>query len=184
MQRICPDGDTILTLTTTTPPTRMLVSSAHLLQASSLFQNYLTFSNVANHQLTLAGDEPTALLAIMNTIHGRVWDVPGRGIRLEHLKDIAVIVDRYDLVDTVCTMVRTWVSTARVGIPRASLHDVAKWFLCVTWVFNQQDTFRFATRELVLDASVQLNFAGTCVPARVASESPQFSPCILYMLMK
>ena len=176
MHIISPLGDTILTLTTTAPPTRMLVSSTHLLQVSPLFQNHLTFSDVANHQLTLAGDEPTALLAIMNAIHGRFWAVPGRRIRLELLKDIAMIVDRYNLFDTVCTMVPTWVSTARLGNPRARLHDVAKWFLCVTWVFNQHDMFRFATRELVLESSARPNFAGTCVPPRVASKSFFFSP--------
>lgn len=172
MHIICPFGDTILTLTTTTPPTRMLVSSAHLLQASLLFRHHLTFSNVANHQLTLAGDEPTALLATMNAIHGRFWDVPGRRIRLELLKDIAVIVDRYNLIDTVCTMVPTWMKNARVGNPRVHLHDIAKWVLCVAWVFNQQSLFRFATREMVLESSGQLNLAGTCVPSRVASKFP------------
>lgn len=173
MHIICSHGDTILTLTTTNPPTRMFVSSTHLLQASLLFQNHLTLSNVAaNHQLTLAEDEPSALLAVMNAIHGCFWAVPGRRIRLELLKDIAVIVDKYNLIDTVCTMVPTWMKTVRVGNPRAHLRDIAKWFLCVNWVFNQQNSFRFATRELVMESSGQLNLTGTCVPFRVASKFP------------
>lgn len=121
-------------------------------------------------EITLPEDDAEAMLAVMNAVHGKFWDVPGRKIKLELLKNIAVVVDKYDLFDSVCTLLHTWVSTVRVGNPRAQLHQIAQWFLCVTWVFNQGDMFRYATRELILDTGVDVDLDGTCIPATVSGE--------------
>ena len=123
-------------------------------------------------EITFPEDDADAMLAVMNAVHGKFWDVPGRKIKLELLKNIAVVVDKYDLFDSVCTLLHTWVSTVRVGNPRAQLHQIAQWFLCVTWVFNQGDMFRYATRELVLDTGVDVDLDGTCIPVTVSGECP------------
>lgn len=176
---ICPNGDIVLSLTTSNPPTKLLVSSTHLIHASPYYRALLTGPFREAHDLhtngsvkiTLSEDNPDAMLAIMNAVHGRFFAVPGRRINLELLKDIAVLVDRYELFESVSTLLNTWVTTVRVGDPRASLRDVAKWFLCVTWAFNMSDGFRFATKELILDTGVDVNLDGTCIPFNVGGKS-------------
>lgn len=178
IHNICPDGDTTLTLTTTNPPTRLLVSSRHLITASSYYRALLTgpfreATTLRTHghvQIALPDDNPTAMIAVMNAVHGRFFSVPGRKIKLELLNDIAVVVDKYELFESVSTMLSTWVATVRVGNPRASLRDVAKWLLCVSWAFNMSEAFRFATKELVLDTGVDVELEGTCVPLNVGGE--------------
>lgn len=183
---ICPDGDTTLTLTTTNPPTKLLVSSHHLIHASPYYRALLTgpFREASilrangTVNITLTDDNTAAMIAVMNAVHGRFFSVPGRKIKLELLKDIAVVVDKYELFESVSTMLHTWASTVRVGNPRASLMDVAKWLLCVTWAFNMSDAFRFATKELVLDTGMNVEVEGTCVPLNVGGE---FSLPILFV---
>lgn len=176
--KICPDGDTTITLTTTKNPTKLLVSSHHLINASPYYRALLTgpFREASilrangTVNITLPDDNPTAMIAVMNAVHGRFFSVPGRKIKLELLKDIAVVVDKYELFESVSTVLHTWASTVRIGNPRASLRDVAKWILCVSWVFNMSDAFRFATKELVLDTGVDVELEGTCVPLNVGGE--------------
>ncbi|OJJ79788.1 uncharacterized protein ASPGLDRAFT_1504412 [Aspergillus glaucus CBS 516.65] len=175
---ICPDGDTTLTLTTTNPPTKLLVSSHHLITASSYYRTLLTgpfreataLRTNGYVNITLPDDNPTAMLAVMNAVHGRFFSVPGRKIKLELLKDIAVVVDKYELFESVSTMLSTWAATVRVGNPRASLRDIAKWLLCVSWAFNMSEAFRFVTKELVLDTGLDVELEGTCVPLNVGGE--------------
>lgn len=129
IHRISPHGDTTLTLTTTCPPTQLLVSSPHLIHASPYFQALLTghfreavaLRQHGHVEVTLPEDDPDAMRAVMNAVHGRFWAIPGKNIRLELLKDIAVVVDKYGLEESVCTMLETWTSTARVGKPPCPL---------------------------------------------------------------
>lgn len=181
---ICPDGDTTLTLTTTQPPTKLLVSSHHLITASPYYRALLTgpfreattLRTKGTVNITLPDDNPTAMVAVMNAVHGRFFSVPGRKIKLELLKDIAVVVDKYELFESVSAMLSTWASTVRIGNPRASLRDVAKWLLCVSWAFNMSEAFRFATKELVLDTGLDVDLEGTCVPLNVGGEFPCPTP--------
>ena len=185
--KIHPHGDTTLTLTSCSPPTKLLVSSPHLILASPYFRALLTghFSEATHLRqhghvdISLPEDDPDAMRAVMNAVHGRFWDVPGPRIRLQLLSNIAVVVDKYALEDSVCTMLNTWTTTARVGNPRAHLHDVARWFLCVTWAFNQCDMFRFATREFMLDTGFEVGLEGTCVPLPISRESSLYPSPIL-----
>lgn len=87
-----------------------------------------------------------------------------------------MVVDKYELFESVSAMLSTWASTVRIGNPRASLRDVAKWLLCVSWAFNMSEAFRFATKELVLDTGLDVDLEGTCVPLNVGGEFPCPTP--------
>lgn len=176
---LVPNGDITLTLTTTKPPTKLLVSSHHLTNASPYFKALLTgsFSEATDldqngHvEIPLPDDDAEAMLIVMKAVHG-VWRGICPRLKLELLKNIAVVVDKYDLFDSVCTVLGTWVSTVRVGDRRARLQDVAVWFLCVAFVFNQGGAFQFATREFVLDTGGDVDVRGTCIPVTIAGKLP------------
>lgn len=179
------NGDITLTLTTTKPPTKLLASSVHLTNASPYFKALLTgpfseatdLSQNGTVEIPLPDDDPEAMLIVMKAVHG-VWRGIKPRLKLELLKNIAVVVDKYDLFDSVCTVLGTWVSTVRVGDRRARLQDVAIWFLCVAFVFNQGGAFQFATRELVLDTGGDVDVQGTCIPVTISGNFP--FPCPIH----
>ncbi|KAI9929564.1 hypothetical protein MW887_001037 [Aspergillus wentii] len=171
-------GDILFTITTSNPPSTIRVSSSHLILASNYYRAMLTGNFPEAHELrknkslnlTLNEDNADAMLIVMRAVHGQFREIPSDKLRLELLKDIAVIVDKYDLLDSVSTMAYTWIETVRIGNPRARIGQIASWLMCVMWVFNMHWEFKQATRDLIVEYAADVDLSGTCVPTGVSDK--------------
>ncbi|EEU34832.1 uncharacterized protein NECHADRAFT_55114 [Fusarium vanettenii 77-13-4] len=129
---------------------QMLVSSAHLSQASPVFRkmlNGLFAEAVADSQglyrITTTGWDPEALVIVLDIMHGHNRSVP-RQLTLEMIAKVAMIVDYYDCLEIVEVFAGIWVDALAESQSGTYGKDSMLWLL-VSWVFQRQDIFEKMT---------------------------------------
>ena len=131
---------------------RMLVSSKHLILASSVFGAMLqdrfnegqTLRSAGYLELPLPDDDPVAFTILLDVIHGHTRKVP-RKINFELLIQISILVDKYQLQEVVEVFSDGWVEDLGQEVPASLTADLIHW-LCIFWVFGQSDKFKLMTR--------------------------------------
>ncbi|KAK2782701.1 hypothetical protein FQN53_009625 [Emmonsiellopsis sp. PD_33] len=160
------------------PEVRMLVSSCHLILASTYFKSMLHgnfsegikfHSSSANspsyHQIITTEWDPSAMLILMNIVHGRTRNVP-RSVDLQMLTKIAVLVDYYDCAEVVEVFSDMWVEKLRDSVPKAYCRELAMW-MWVAFAFRKGDVFREVTTVAMMESRGAMQMMGLPMPESV-----------------
>lgn len=134
----------------------MLVSSKHMTLASKVFAAMLSIhfregselQSRGKAEIILPDDDPDAFTILLDIIHGRTRKVPRRFDDLIPLTDLAVLVDKYQLLEAVDFFSTTWIGWPATSVPKASSDDLFLW-LCVSWVFKSSLRFTEITQRLM-----------------------------------
>ncbi|KFA52552.1 hypothetical protein S40293_07634 [Stachybotrys chartarum IBT 40293] len=129
---------------------RMMVSSRHLILASTYFREMLngpwkegTMNDNAPRSITASDWDEGALVIVMDIIHGHNREVP-KHMTLELLSEIAVIVDYYDCHEAVEPFVGHWITMMKQYLPNRYGKNCILWIV-VSWVFSQNKIFESMT---------------------------------------
>ncbi|KAL8837874.1 MAG: hypothetical protein Q9170_002349 [Blastenia crenularia] len=130
---------------------RIRVSSKHLTLASSVFRTMfkakykegLNLYSQGHAELLLPDDNPAAFLVIMHLIHGQISKVP-RQINLWMLIELAILVDKYELLESVELLLDRWLQNLKSTIPQTLNNNLLPW-ICISWVFKKSEIFKKVT---------------------------------------
>ena len=95
-------------------------------------------------EMPLPDDNPAALLIILHLVHGQIRKVP-RKVGFWMLIEIAILVDKYELLESVEMMSDYWFQNLDAAVPVNFNNDVILW-MCLSWVFKKRDVFEKVTR--------------------------------------
>jgi hypothetical protein len=148
-------------------------SSRHLTFASPVFRAMLerkfsesnTLRMTGSVEIPLPGDDPDALLIVLNAVHGRFRKIP-LTVDLETLTQIAVTVDKYDLLEPVELLADFWFDNLKPSIPEVYTDDIPSW-ICICWVLNKPAEFEQVTRIAMRRGRGNLPSAGLPIPQPV-----------------
>lgn len=148
------------------PGLRIKVSSKHLTLASRVFRNKLQFASTkATRQadgrvhLKLAeGFDPKAVSIVMNVLHGRGSKVP-RAVDLDTLAQIALFVDRFQLLDAVDIYAERWIAALSSPLPDQYNRSLILW-IYTSHVFRRSDIFKAVSKTAAAHAQGPLQTLG------------------------
>jgi hypothetical protein len=98
-------------------------------------------------EIELHDDAAPALLTALRVVHGQLPCVP-RTMDLSDVAQVALVVDKYRLHDSLCLHGDVWLDHLARENPlpsSASADNFAAW-LCAAWVFRRKDEFRAVTQ--------------------------------------
>ncbi|KAL1837774.1 hypothetical protein VTJ49DRAFT_3410 [Mycothermus thermophilus] len=138
---------------------RLKVSSKHLTLASRVFKIKLQFANLGAarqsdgrvHLQLAPVFDPTAVSIVMNALHVRGSKVP-KTLDLETLTNVAVFVDRFQLVDAIDIYAERWISRLEASVPTAYTPDLIRW-IYISHVFRHADIFKAVTKAAAAQSS-------------------------------
>lgn len=129
---------------------QMRVSSKYLMLASPNFSTLLSSDTVEGRRLRTKGsvvlslpdENPDAMIILMNIIHLRSREVP-RILSYTRLAQVAVIVDRREMLDAVSFHSSTWIEhlVKKGSVPTKYGPAVIQW-LFISWVFRDSRQFK------------------------------------------
>ena len=156
---------------------RIRVSSKHLTLASPVFRTM--FEDIYNEELSLYSqsdtelplpyDNPAAFLIILHLIHGQCRKVP-RKIDLWMLTELAILVDKYELLESVEALLDHWLQNLTSVIPLTFNDDLLPW-ICISWVFKKSEIFKNVTQIAQVESEGLLEANHLSIPAHVLSKS-------------
>ncbi|MCJ1476644.1 hypothetical protein MMC13_005312 [Lambiella insularis] len=160
---------------------RMRVSSKHLALASKVFKlmlkpGYLEGNKLLSQgyvELPLPDDNQAALLILMNLIHGKLKKVP-RKITLEMLTELAILVDKYELLEITEVFRDCWFEDLKTSIPQEFNQDLLPW-LCISWVFAETEVFRRVTMIAKMESEGTVEEYRLPIPCAVLGKIPAFT---------
>lgn len=127
------------------------VSSKHLTLVSPVLKRLIADSP---EYLELPDDDLEAFKILLNIIHGRVRQVPLK-VNLDMLRNIAMIVEKYQMVEVVELYVKIWVKELPYPSADDFENDLLRW-ICVCWIFKLPVEFKRITRIAVWDTSSKI----------------------------
>ena len=151
------------------------MSSKHLTLASPIFKTILQPKfkeglQLHSHgytELPLPDDNPAALLILLNLIHGQFRKVP-RKIDLWMLTELAVLVDKYKLLETAEMLLDYWLQHLKYTIPLVLNNDLLPW-IYILRVFRKPDIFEKVTRVAQLESEGLLEVSEWPIPEYILS---------------
>ncbi|KAF7884297.1 uncharacterized protein EAF02_004633 [Botrytis sinoallii] len=158
-----PEGDVLLLLEPTETgqvnKTKILCSSKHLGLASAVFKAMLrpnvynegtTLSHVGKVEIPLPEDDAEIMTTLVLLIHGR-HQHPNLHpmVNIDCLGQAAILVDKYQMHEATNFITSEWARSyfRETPILAHRLPDLP-FILCITWVFNMEDHFKQATRQI------------------------------------
>ena len=156
---------------------RIRVSSKHLTLASPVFRTMfkniynegLSLYSQSNAELPLPYDNPAAFLIILHLIHGQIRKVP-RKIDLWMLTELAILVDKYELLESVEVLLDHWLQNLKSAIPLTFNNDLLPW-ICISWIFKKSEIFKNVTKIAQAESEGLLEANQLPIPAHVLSKS-------------
>ncbi|RFU27529.1 hypothetical protein B7463_g8814, partial [Scytalidium lignicola] len=130
---------------------RMLVSSRHLILASTVFKAMLQdrfkegreLRSKGFLELPLPDDDPATFSILLDIIHGRTRKVP-RKVTFNELTVITILVDKYQLQEVVEPYSENWINRLRPKVLNYFNDDLTVW-LSIFWVFGYDQQFKKAS---------------------------------------
>ncbi|KAJ5041072.1 uncharacterized protein L3040_005626 [Drepanopeziza brunnea f. sp. 'multigermtubi'] len=143
----------------------MRVSSKHLGLASPVFKSMFSEGMFEGEKL-MVGEETVVAMdgdaqvweVLMNVVHGRIRMVPVQ-VTLEMLDGLAILVDKYQMLEVVEMFVKSWMPQLKTSIPRSLTPELLSW-LRIAWVFRLPREFKHGTRIAQLEANGRLGYEG------------------------
>ncbi|MCJ1430818.1 hypothetical protein MMC27_000168 [Xylographa pallens] len=131
---------------------RIRVSSKHLTLASRVFDSMFKpgFSEgdklrtQGHADIQLPEDNPAALLILLNLLHGRIRAVP-RKINLAMLTELAILVDKYELLEITEMFLDSWLEGMENSIEEEFNDDLLSW-ICISYAFRKAEIFQRVTK--------------------------------------
>ena len=156
---------------------RIRVSSKHLTLASPVFRSMfkdiysegLSLYSQSHTELPLPYDNPAAFLIILHLIHGQFRKVP-RKIDLWMLTELAILVDKYELLESVEVFLDDWLQNLKSAIPLTCNNDLLPW-ICISWVFKKSKIFKNVTKIAQAESEGFLDANHLPIPAHILSKS-------------
>ena len=156
---------------------RIRVSSKHLTLASPVFRTMfkakhkegLNLYSQGHAELRLPDDNPAALLVILHLIHGQTRKVP-RKVDLWMLTELAILVDKYELLESVEMVLDHWLQNLESTIPRTLNNDLLPW-ICISWVFKKPEIFKKTTKIAQMESEGLIEENQLPIPESVLSKS-------------
>ena len=154
------------------------VSSKHLTFASPIFKNMLDIRfeegamlRAQGHlELPLPEDDPASLLILLKLIHGRYKLTP-RKISLEMLNEVAILVDKYQLLHSAEIFLPHWLEDLGSNIPSTLNKDLLKW-MSISSAFKKHDILERVIQVALLESEGPLEVDDLPIPERVLSMEP------------
>ncbi|KAL2071714.1 hypothetical protein VTL71DRAFT_12949 [Oculimacula yallundae] len=136
----------------------MLVSSKHMKLSSPVFRAMLQRDGFKEGQILeatgsveipLPDDDPEAMTILLDVVHGRNRMVP-RKVTLKTLTAIAVLADKYQMVEVLEAFSNSWIKRLKPKLPTEYLEaedelSIFRW-LKISWVFSKAKEFKAMTR--------------------------------------
>jgi hypothetical protein len=157
---------------------RVKVSSRHLALASRVFHTKLQFASTDAvrqsdgrvHLQLASGFNANAVTIVMNAIHNRGSKV-ARTIDLETLAQIALLVDRFQLLDAVEVYAERWISSLANGIPNTYNKDLILW-IYISHVFRQADICKTVRKTAAAHSPGPIQTLGLPIREKIISTAP------------
>ncbi|KAK0108227.1 hypothetical protein ONS95_003046 [Cadophora gregata] len=135
----------------------MLVSSRHMALASPVFRAMLrhegfkeghTLGAEGSVQVPLPDDDPRAMRILLDVVHGLNRRVP-RKVSLKTLASIAVLADKYQMVEALESYSDTWINRLKPKLPTEYIKAedeklIFRW-MEIAWVFGKSEEFKAMT---------------------------------------
>lgn len=153
---------------------RFQVSSRHLALASPIFNHMVDSELLTRSQqlqctglteIPLQGDDPDALLILLDLIHGRFKKVP-RKISLETLTWIAFLADKYELWEITELSKDCWLSAIRENVLAELSDDLLCWMF-IAEVFQEKSIFSKLSRVAKMESKGPLLTRDLPIPGQV-----------------
>ncbi|KAK2036373.1 hypothetical protein LZ31DRAFT_511126 [Colletotrichum somersetense] len=156
------NGEQVESVDTETLPIKFILSSRHLILASTYFNTKLkgpwkeaTVDSTDGRFYVEASEwDDQAMLLLMRVIHGHNRKV-SREITLEMLAKIAVLVDYYGCHEAVELVAGIWIDSLKGCIPLQCNRDLILWLL-ISSVFHQRDLFQLVTKTAIQESRAPL----------------------------
>ncbi len=152
-----------------------LVSSRHLILASSWFRRALTKETWreserngpdGRFQIIAQNWDSEALLIVFRIIHLRHKQVP-HTVSLEMAAKIAVLVDYYEIDEALGLYETTWMDClAKAHLPKIYCRDLMLW-IWVSSAFDRSRHLEYAMRIAIKRATEPIGSLGLPIPARI-----------------
>ncbi|PGH09680.1 hypothetical protein AJ80_07631 [Polytolypa hystricis UAMH7299] len=161
------------------PPTEISVkvSSKHLIVASPVLAALLNGKFREGHELQMTGtteialpdDNPDIMVALLNIIHGFPGKVP-RHLNLEALLEVAVLVDKYQLLESVELFLETWLKKVHPAERITRFSDRVTYWICIGHAFQKPSLLKpmMATAKYMFKGP--LNTLGLPIPKSIVGK--------------
>ncbi|EEU36559.1 uncharacterized protein NECHADRAFT_81272 [Fusarium vanettenii 77-13-4] len=106
--------------------------------------------------------DPAAFEIVMNAIHGYTHKMP-RTVTLENLAKIAAIVDDLDCAQSLWFFAKTWIA----GLDKYMRNENFRWWIVISFVFDEPDIFRPATQLAILQDKAQFDAQGLPIRPKI-----------------
>lgn len=136
----------------------MQVSSKHMTLASPVFKAMFTspfaesetLRAIGQVEIELPDDDCFAFTILMNIIHARGQQTP-REVSVKTLASIAILVDKYELHNSVTIFARMWVDRIleRTSYIREQDEAYLLLWLSISWVFRNNPLFTGVSKKLI-----------------------------------
>ena len=166
--KAAPTDEEILSMGPTWPDEiRIRVSSKHLMLASSVFKRLLKLGSTegvkyGRAQLRLPDDNPTALLILMNLIHGQLRKIPEK-VDMDTLIEISLLVGKYELVESTGWFADRWLSELETERVEKDTTTMLSW-IWVSFVFEKSSYFRSSTTIAIQNLDKEVKPDDTRLP--------------------
>jgi hypothetical protein len=146
----------------------LLVSAKHLTLVSPVFKEMIEQSPKL---IELPDDDLEAFRIVLNIIHGRVRQVP-LDVNLKMLRNIAIIVEKYQMVEVAELYVQIWVKDLNLPSEDNLEMDIVDW-IGICWIFKLSSKFEEITRLAVWETSCRITTAVNekFFPSRILGKS-------------
>lgn len=147
-----------------------VVSSRHMMLASGYFQTLLSGDfdeavtlRTKGHVTIPLLDDLDTMIILLHIIHGAGRKVP-RQISLEVLSKLAVLVSKFEMLETVEFFSDTWIDNIqREGLPKSYNENVLP-LVFVFWVFDRPSEFKDMTRLTQRECNEKLDEDAQNIP--------------------
>ena len=137
-------------------------STRHLILASAVFKRlfHVSFkegcqlSSQGYTELLLPDDDPAALLVLLQLIHSHIRKVP-RTVDLRTFTETAILVDKYELLETTELVADHWFQALANDIPSTLNENLLPW-ICISSVFKKPEIFKKVTKVAQLESEGRL----------------------------
>ena len=122
-------------------------------------------------ELPLHEDDPDTLLILLHAIHGRFRRVP-RKVDLKTLTQIAILVDKYELLEVTDLLLDHWLRDIEDTFPSTFDDDLLS-RICVAYIFQRETTLQKLIGIATLESSGILDRGNLPIQSQVSSINPQ-----------
>ncbi|KAK3311921.1 hypothetical protein B0H66DRAFT_539033 [Apodospora peruviana] len=153
-------------------PVTFLVVAQNLIQTSCVFKAALTgpwkegvVTEDGVKNLEAEGWDSEAMRIVLSAIHHRTKDIPRR-VTLEMLCKIAVLVDYYELHDSLFFFLHLWINDLQSPLPKVHGRDLILW-ICITSIFTSATIHEAVTSVAISHCPGEFRTLDLPIPGRV-----------------